>query len=95
MTALSPYLTIPVNHEVKSILVYMSIYFSTTPRLTPGQVTIVFFILNIYLFIWLCGVLAAAGRLLSCSMRTLSCGMHVRPGVTVDKTTLPKQGAQV
>ena len=36
-----------------------------------------FFFLKIYLFIWLHQVLVAAGRLLSCGLRTLSCGMHV------------------
>ena len=38
------------------------------------------FNLDIYLFIWLAGCaksLVAAGELLSCGMRTLSCGMHV------------------
>ena len=35
------------------------------------------FSFNIYLFIWLHLVLVAAGGLLSCGMRTLSCGMRV------------------
>ena len=46
--------------------------------------------LFIYLFIiWLCWVLVAAGRLLSCSMRTLSCGMHVGSSFPRDRTRGP------
>ena len=44
----------------------------------------------IYLFIWLCLVLIAAGGLLSCGMRTLSCGMHVgSSSLTRDQTWAP------
>ena len=44
----------------------------------------------IYLFIWLCLVLIAAGGLLSCCMRTLSCGMHVgSSSLTRDQTWAP------
>ena len=42
---------------------------------------------NIYLFIWLPRVLVAAGGLLSCGMRTLTCGMHVgSSSLTRDRT---------
>ena len=51
-------------------------------------------IFNIYLFIWLLRVLVAAGRLLSCSMRTLSCGMHVgSSSLTRDRTRAPCIGS--
>ena len=38
------------------------------------------FYLIFYLFIWLHQVLVAAGRILSCGMRTLSCSMYVGSG---------------
>ena len=33
------------------------------------------YLFNIYVFIWLRWVLVVAGRLLSCGMQTLSCGI--------------------
>ena len=54
-----------------------------------------FFFLKIYLFIWLHQVLVAAGRLLSCGLRTLSCGMHVgSSSLTRARTLAPALGAQ-
>ena len=41
-----------------------------------------------YLFIWLRRVLVAAGGLLSCGMRTLSCSMHV------ESTSLTRDGTR-
>ena len=52
------------------------------------------FFFNIYLFIWLCQVLVAAGGLLSCGIQTLSCGMHVgSSSLTRDQTQAPSIGS--
>ena len=50
---------------------------------------------DIYLFIWLCRVLVAAGRLLSHGMQTLSCSMHVgSSSLSRDRTWAPCIGAR-
>ena len=46
------------------------------------------------LFIWLHWVLVAAGRFLSCGMRTLSCSMHVgSSSLTRDRNWAPCVGS--
>ena len=57
---------------------------------------VLFFFFNIYLFIWLCQILAAACGLLSCGMRILSCGMHVgSSSLTRYRTRAPCIGSVV
>ena len=49
---------------------------------------------RIYLLIWLCPVLVAAGSLLSCGRQTLSYGMHVgSSSLTTDRTWAPCIGS--
>ena len=61
-----------------------------TTQITPCQL---FFKIFIYLFIWLCRVLVVACGLLSCGMRTLTCGMPVgSSSLTRDGTCAPCSG---
>ena len=39
------------------------------------EVTLVFFLMYFYLFIWLHRILVAACRIFGCGMQTLSCGL--------------------
>ena len=67
----------PPGPELKPVPPALAGRFPTTAP--PGKPPTLF-IFNIYLFIclfWLLWVLVAACRIYSCSMRTLSCGMHV------------------
>ena len=64
------------------------------PEISELYIYIDIFLIFIYLFIWLHQVLVAAGRVLRCGIRTLSCGMHVgSSSLSRERTRAPCVGS--